>query len=511
MQPGGEIPPTNENLQAKTFDGEPFNPKDPATWLTKASPRIELSLNISRKKQIKEDLKEDLKNGKEGSEKREDTVEHDRLYSLWNKPLYSTEVNRRVYLQLNTPSYNQITNFFEPFNSQSYEDGSLRETATLLEAYGKGQHGQHDERSFGCLETIQGTSKATRDTPGVSRLHQPSEQILYYPQRKRPGSGLHSLAPSRKPPSSKSLLRNGAAYSDLAKDEYGLAFTDSQFQEGEAKASLDFHNSSGLDIVRLSPPKDNSSVPGDVPKKLYSKYLSKNIGFRDLEDSETPESNNCSPKFRPGSEVSAGIRFNLYKVSNIFYGNKYVAVNSVIQVINLQELLRLLSCYGNIISGIVSEKGDVLVLFSHQKGAKFAVKNVNKVTVRGIKIRAKLASKQLVQGTQGKKFIASEKEITKRYKKGYPNHANPISRTLHVCVFFNAFRRQVTDKEILEAISWVGCPKRFARDSNDSNNMNMWFMEFGNVDTSLEILMKCHDQSFQQGKLRVSFTKTNKG
>lgn len=180
--------------------------------------------------------------------------------------------------------------------------------------------------------------------------------------------------------------------------------------------------------------------------------------------------------------------------------------------VTIQNLCNLCSNYGNVEAGLMNiEKKYSLIKFTSHEGALLAKKHLNKFSLGGTKLSVILSSQELDLKGQNSPHcqIYVPNVSCRRFKHEIPAHANPISRTLHVCIFFNHKRRMVRDGEVLQLISEHCSPIRIQRDSN-KDNLNMWFVEFFGIAQATQVLMRCHDLAFEDGNLRISFTKTKR-
>lgn len=193
----------------------------------------------------------------------------------------------------------------------------------------------------------------------------------------------------------------------------------------------------------------------------------------------------------------------------------------------IQEFYNLIRNYGNIDLLVVFPAAKkVFIKFQCFQGANQAMINCQKFNIRGRSIKlqyiyfAENHEAQLCRSvgiTLARfpglaAFISLPSPSCQRFKLGYPLQANPISRTLHVSVFFSVARRYIETAEIVAFLERQGttAPKRLQRDLK-KDNINMWFMEWQSSRESLEVIMKCHDLKFDNfSNLRVSFTRSSR-
>jgi hypothetical protein len=180
--------------------------------------------------------------------------------------------------------------------------------------------------------------------------------------------------------------------------------------------------------------------------------------------------------------------------------------------VSIRDLCNLFSNYGNLEIGFLqTDKQFTLIKYSSLAGSALGMKHLNRLMLHGKKLSIFYSHFGDIEETRYmnmKEFFVPDASC-RRFRSGVPAQANPISRTLHVCVFFTHKRRLVRDAEVLECIARVSKPIRTQRDAN-KDNINMWFMEFADTHSAVEVLMKCHDEHFEDGNLRISFTKTRK-
>jgi RNA recognition motif. (a.k.a. RRM, RBD, or RNP domain) len=180
--------------------------------------------------------------------------------------------------------------------------------------------------------------------------------------------------------------------------------------------------------------------------------------------------------------------------------------------VSIRDLCNLFSNYGNLEIGFLqTDKQFALIKYSSLAGSALGMKHLNRLMLHGKKLSIFYSHFGDIEETRYmnmKEFFVPDSSC-RRFRSGVPAQANPVSRTLHICVFFTHKRRLVRDTEVLECIARVAAPIRIQRDSN-KDNINMWFMEFADTQSAVEVLMKCHDEHFEDGNLRISFTKTRK-
>lgn len=180
--------------------------------------------------------------------------------------------------------------------------------------------------------------------------------------------------------------------------------------------------------------------------------------------------------------------------------------------VTIQNLCNLLSNYGNIEIGKKDlDSNHSLVRFTSVEGAALTIKHLNRFNLEGQRLVLSYSSLDIdhlaTSSTREQIYVPSTG--CRRYRKDIPAQANTVSRTLHVCVFFHNRRRIVRDNEILNIIGIHALHLRMHRDLK-KDNLNMWFMEFASIVDATKVLMKCHDLPFDDGNLRISYTKTKR-
>lgn len=179
--------------------------------------------------------------------------------------------------------------------------------------------------------------------------------------------------------------------------------------------------------------------------------------------------------------------------------------------LTIQDLCNLFSNYGNIEMGSMDlSKQASKIIFSSIEGAVLAKRYLNKTMLAGKRISLSYSSEHIdIEAMARSEQIYIPNMSCRRFKNHIPAQANSVSRTLHLCIFFNHRRRVVKESEILSIITSLATPLRIQRDCNKVH-LNMWFVEFGSTLEAINVLMKCHDLPFHDGNLRISFTKTKR-
>lgn len=180
--------------------------------------------------------------------------------------------------------------------------------------------------------------------------------------------------------------------------------------------------------------------------------------------------------------------------------------------VTIRELCSLFSNFGNIELGFMHfERQFALIKFTTVQGAELGLKYLRKLPFFDSKLNISFSHFNDLE----EKWFNNQKEYffpdanCRRFKKHVPTLPNAVSRTLHVCVFFWGRRRFVHESEMLQLVLPYAEPFRVQRDEN-KDNQNMWFMEFSTMKEALLVLMKCHDLNFEDGNIRISFTKSRK-
>ena len=180
--------------------------------------------------------------------------------------------------------------------------------------------------------------------------------------------------------------------------------------------------------------------------------------------------------------------------------------------VSIQDLCNLFSNYGNVEKGIMHlDRKFALIQYSSNEGAISGLKHCNRLQVQGGKLSVFYSHLNQLQdeAQDGSLEQYSQDQSCKRFKNHVPKQANPVSRTLHVCIFFATKRRYVQDSELIDLLSSVATPVRIQRDTN-TENLNMWFIEYPDQSTATEVLMKRHNLRFEEANLRISYTCTRR-
>lgn len=178
--------------------------------------------------------------------------------------------------------------------------------------------------------------------------------------------------------------------------------------------------------------------------------------------------------------------------------------------IGRKELCNLFTNYGNIENALCLADGqEGYLCYCATAGVDNAIMCLDGLVVDGSEVILTPVSQGEMQDCISK-FEHISFVPRKRFSSqgsGLPNKVNRVSRTLHVTFHHNSEDRLLSDSEILIAMSQNGQPMRVKRESSKKKR-NMWFVEFLDVSTALYVLMNQHNQPFQGGTLRISFTKT---
>lgn len=181
-------------------------------------------------------------------------------------------------------------------------------------------------------------------------------------------------------------------------------------------------------------------------------------------------------------------------------------------LISINQLCNLFSNYGNIEIGVMHKVREfALIKYTTPEGAVLGQKYLHKQGFFGSLLNISFSHFTDLEEkwfSNQKNYYFPDKKC-KRFRHDVPACCNSVSRTLHLSNFFNEKRRFVHENEILELITPIAQPVRVQRDSN-KDHANMWFMEFRSKEDALLVLMKCHDLRFDDGNIRISFTKTKR-
>jgi len=180
----------------------------------------------------------------------------------------------------------------------------------------------------------------------------------------------------------------------------------------------------------------------------------------------------------------------------------------------IKEISSLFSNYGNIHFGMSFKTSDVLlIMYTTSAGAQLGLQYLKSLNLRGKRANIVLLSN--FDGLdpchlEAPPSIYVPPFANRRFKQEVPNQANAISSTLHVCVFYPGKRRVVTNSEMTDHFKSFGViPQQLRRDPNPDHS-NMWFIDFKNNSEAVICLMRAHDSPFEDGNVRISFTKSKK-
>lgn len=181
---------------------------------------------------------------------------------------------------------------------------------------------------------------------------------------------------------------------------------------------------------------------------------------------------------------------------------------------NIKHICNLLSNYGNIRIGMYfSEANCAVIVYDCTQGARNGVSYLNGLQLLGSCF--KVTPWSHFDGLDPC-YLFTYPEIyippvaNRRFKKGVPKQANPVSATLHMCIFYPGRRRIVSTNDILQLLKDAGHPPLEIRRDNNTDNYNMWFVDFKKLSDALLVLMSCHDSQFEDGNIRISFTKSKR-
>ena len=181
--------------------------------------------------------------------------------------------------------------------------------------------------------------------------------------------------------------------------------------------------------------------------------------------------------------------------------------------VSVQELCNLFSNYGNVEMGVMHKDKDfALIKYTTVQGAEMGLEQLDKVRILGFRMSIFFSKYEKIME---KRYLNNKEYYIpdpnhRRFKKDVPTQVNPISRTLHLCVFQSNPRKIISDKNILNFVSNYAECSRIRRDINTTQK-NMWFAEFKSRASAIYVLMKLHDAYYEDGNVRVSFTRTKKG
>ncbi len=180
--------------------------------------------------------------------------------------------------------------------------------------------------------------------------------------------------------------------------------------------------------------------------------------------------------------------------------------------VEIRDLCNLFSNYGNVEMGVMHKNKDfALIKYTTVRGAELGLEQLNKVSVFGFRMSIFFSKYEQIMEKRyhnNKEYCIPDPEY-RRFKNEVPTQVNPISRTLHICIFQPNPKRVISESDVQKLISPFAECSRLQRDQN-SSQLNMWFAEFQSRASAVLVLMKLHDAKFDNGNIRVSFTRTKK-
>ena len=180
--------------------------------------------------------------------------------------------------------------------------------------------------------------------------------------------------------------------------------------------------------------------------------------------------------------------------------------------VEIQDLCNLFSNYGNVEMGVMHKNKDfALIKYTTVRGAELGLEQLNKVSIFGFRMSIFFSKYEQIMEKRyhnNKEYCVPDPEY-RRFKNEVPTQVNPISRTLHICIFQPNPKRVISESDVQKLISPFADCSRLQRDQN-SSQLNMWFAEFQSRASAVLVLMKLHDSKFENGNIRVSFTRTKK-
>lgn len=180
----------------------------------------------------------------------------------------------------------------------------------------------------------------------------------------------------------------------------------------------------------------------------------------------------------------------------------------------INELSNIFSNYGNVSYAICFQDANAaFIKYTVPETAAIAHKHLTKKSLAGHKVN--IVQFSHFEGLDPC-FLYCQPEVFvprstyRRFKQDIPKILNPISSCLHVCIFFPRKRRTVGDLEIVRFMKKSGVnPIQVKRDVTNTH-INMWFVEYERSTEAVLTLMKLHDLRFEDGRVRISFTKSSK-
>ena len=182
--------------------------------------------------------------------------------------------------------------------------------------------------------------------------------------------------------------------------------------------------------------------------------------------------------------------------------------------LNVKSVCNLLSNYGNICFGLLfRECRAAVVLYECQQGALNGIQYLHGLQFLGTELT--ISGWTHFEGLDPCFLFAYPDTYVpplcnRRFKKGIPARANKVSPTLHICIFYPSRRRVVSTNDMLKKLKSIGFPPLEIRRDSNPDNHNMWFVDFKKLSDALQVLMLCHDSEFEDGNIRISFTKSKR-
>lgn len=182
--------------------------------------------------------------------------------------------------------------------------------------------------------------------------------------------------------------------------------------------------------------------------------------------------------------------------------------------LQVKSVCNLLSNYGNICFGLLfRECKTAVVLYECQQGAINGIHYLNGLYFCGEQLR--ISGWTHFEGLDPCYLFAYPDayvppSCNRRFKKGIPAKTNKVSPTLHICIFYPSRRRVVSTNDMLKKLKSIGFPPLEIRRDTNPENQNMWFVDFKKLSDALQVLMLCHDSRFEDGNIRISFTKSKR-
>ena len=222
---------------------------------------------------------------------------------------------------------------------------------------------------------------------------------------------------------------------------------------------------------------------------------------------------NPSTRRNPGQSNHADYQQLTHRIFDLdsSQGRSIARVEGIdFRVASPKELSNLFTNYGNVDRSITFPKrGEMYFCFVSQLGVQNAIDHLHGLPLGDGFLNISTSSKrdviQLASLNEHSFYLPRKRFSSKG--TGLPNWVNPVSRTLHVTFHHDCEDFILDDHKLFIALSLYSKPIRIKREANKKKR-NMWFVEFMSDLDGVIVVMKQHNQPYEDGTLRISFTKT---